>query len=378
MVEETEETARLRQIVREEIPRSGDVTTRDSVRLSTQSVYERTQQLICGAASTAISELTENQMQPNAQSTVSSSYVTPLHGTVARSLQRSSNSTGKHKSQPCHPWRLKATNAKKRRLIEGKSIYVWLLDAPNDDFDGNDYVLDDSMILLKGFVTLSPNDNPREIKQKITSLFQTKFPHLECYHFDYVKRERNKICTPTIEASFTWNFSALKNLWGQGKLYCRLNVSRTMVEDRNSDNDVDMESYSYLSDSAAEETQPSTSVAKPLSSGTQPASNPTQPSVRSTKLSAGGTQSSTSCSSFETSGILFTANVSQPTTGVPKPASGLQGVTSGPQLTSIGPQPTTSGTEPSTSSIQPSASTTQLLTTEFSVPQDATQVSETA
>ena len=50
------ETARLRQIVREEIARSGD---RHSTRLSTQSVYERTQELIRGAANTAVNELSQ-------------------------------------------------------------------------------------------------------------------------------------------------------------------------------------------------------------------------------------------------------------------------------------------------------------------------------
>ena len=40
---ESTETARLRQIVREELARSGG-NTRNPVRLSTQSVYERTQQ----------------------------------------------------------------------------------------------------------------------------------------------------------------------------------------------------------------------------------------------------------------------------------------------------------------------------------------------
>ena len=50
------ETARPRQIVREEIARSGD---RHSITLSTQSVYERTQELIRGAANTAVNELSQ-------------------------------------------------------------------------------------------------------------------------------------------------------------------------------------------------------------------------------------------------------------------------------------------------------------------------------
>ena len=99
------------------------------------------------------------------------------------------------------------------------------------------------MVILKGFVTLNPNDCTKDIKKKITSLFQTKFPHIESFEYDFVKRERNKICTPTTERSFSWNFSALKNLWGQGKLYCRLNVTPDIVEE-GTESDDDTESYS--------------------------------------------------------------------------------------------------------------------------------------
>ena len=55
---ESTEMARLRQIVREELARSG-CNTRNPVGLSTQSVYERTQQLIRGAANTAVNELSQ-------------------------------------------------------------------------------------------------------------------------------------------------------------------------------------------------------------------------------------------------------------------------------------------------------------------------------
>ena len=217
---ESTETARLRQIVREELDRSS-CSTRNPVRLSTQSVYERTQQLIRGAASTAVNELSQIRPQQVLAATAPRAEVIDVSSTP--NLQGSRSLAGKRKSQPSHPWRLKA--APKRKAVDGKCIYVWLLDFPIED-SGNDYVLDDSMVILKGFVTLNPNDCSKDLKQKITSLFQTKFPHIESFQYDFVKRERNKICTPTTERSFSWNFSALKNLWGQGKLYCRLNVTR--------------------------------------------------------------------------------------------------------------------------------------------------------
>ena len=285
---ESTETARLRQIVRQEleIARSGDTNTRNPVRLSTQSVYERTQQLIRGAANSAVNELSQIRPQQVLATTAPCAEVSPREVPSTPIMQGSRSSTGKRKSQPSHPWRLKA--APKRKAVEGKSIYVWLLDYPIDD-SGSDYVLDDAMVLLKGFVTLNPNDTPKDIKQKITSLFQTKFPHIESFQYDFVKRERNKISTPTTESNFSWNFSALKNLWGQGKLYCRLNVTRTFVEEGTDSGDDEIEHCSYLMSNSSSGIKNTllqeiltTSTDQPLTSDTHPSTSGNHPSTSDT------------------------------------------------------------------------------------------------
>jgi hypothetical protein len=141
------DTARLRQIVREEIARSSDINNRNPVRLSTQSVNERTQQLIRGAANTTANELS-SQIQPRGPLPFSTSTTVPTQGACAPSIQESRSSAGKCKSQPGHPWRFKAASAPKRKVVEGKSIHVWLLDYPIEN-SGNDYALDDSMVMLK-------------------------------------------------------------------------------------------------------------------------------------------------------------------------------------------------------------------------------------
>jgi hypothetical protein len=126
---ENTDTARPRQIVREEIARSSDINNRNPVRLSTK----RTQQLIRGAANTTANELS-SQIQPQGLLPFSTSTTVPTQGACAPSIQESRSSAGKCKSQPGDP-------------VEGKSIHVWLLDYPIEN-SGNDYALDDSMVML--------------------------------------------------------------------------------------------------------------------------------------------------------------------------------------------------------------------------------------
>eukprot|EP00794_Sanderia_malayensis_P012484 gene12484-13767_t len=78
-----------------------------------------------------------------------------------------------------------------------------------------------------------------EVKAKITSLFRTKFPLINSGNYDYVKRERSRISIPVTDTNFDWNFAALRGLWGQGKLYCRLNVPLSFVKDDSDDDDND-------------------------------------------------------------------------------------------------------------------------------------------
>ena len=190
--------------------------------------------------------------------------------------------------------------------MDGKCIYLWLLNFPIED-SGNDCV----GRFYGHFKRLCHSQSKRfSQKQKITSLFQTKFPHIENFQYDFVKRERNKICMPTTERSFSWCFSALKNLWGQGKLYCRLNVTRDIVEGTESDDD----SESYSSGDVkniwhqASSTHPSTSSTwsststQHSTSNTPPLTSATHPSTSATHSSTSATHPSTSSSKHSTSG----------------------------------------------------------------------------
>lgn len=72
------------------------------------------------------------------------------------------------------------------------------------------------MVLLKGFVTLSQEDKTCEIEEKITSLFKSKFPLISSNQYDYVKRERNKICTPMTGPIFDLELYCIEDSLGTG------------------------------------------------------------------------------------------------------------------------------------------------------------------
>eukprot|EP00112_Aurelia_sp_Birch-Aquarium-sp1_P003804 Seg143.7 transcript_id=Seg143.7/GoldUCD/mRNA.D3Y31 product="hypothetical protein" protein_id=Seg143.7/GoldUCD/D3Y31 len=122
---------------------------------------------------------------------------------------------------------------------EGSPIQVCirLIGFVSVEEENDEYILEDDMLLLKGFVSLNQEDKAVEIKEKITSLFRIKYPLINSGNYDYVKRERNRISTPVTDMNFDWNFAALRGLCGQGKLYCRLNVLLSYVKDDSDDDD---------------------------------------------------------------------------------------------------------------------------------------------
>ena len=236
----------VRRIVREEISRLNR-------QESHPNIFARTQDLIRNAARSC-SDLgqysAEHQHQgagpsgiqgsrPTFSATPVNSPVVPptSEGTLVQPRQSTLTfssqpqepawSNGKRKAQAGHPWRLKAAkkNQTSKKVKPDKSVYVWLLDCPDEVGHAGEYYFSDSMIVLKGYVSLNPNENSFEIKAKITNLFQTKFPNVTPDDFQYVKRERGTVSVPVTQVDFVWDFQSLKSLWGQGKLYCRIRKS---------------------------------------------------------------------------------------------------------------------------------------------------------
>ena len=134
-----------------------------------------------------------------------------------------------------HPWRFKRGKQKmEKQEFNPKAVH--LLDIPDADLDDEpggyipDYTLKDEMVLLKGYFELGTQQEESEIRESITEVLKQRFPFVRSTHFDFVKRERNKISTPIVKESFKWDYKHIKQLCGQGKLYICLNIPKECIE----------------------------------------------------------------------------------------------------------------------------------------------------
>jgi len=145
------------------------------------------------------------------------------NSTSTRNQTQSSLPT-KRKPFSSHPWRLPANGkAKKSKPVTTKLIYIWLLDHPNDEessTSNNEYTFNENMVLVKGYVSISSDMDYLDIKIKILELINTKFPEVK--EFEFLKRERHLLFTPTVPIDWDWGYENVKALLGQGKLYLRL------------------------------------------------------------------------------------------------------------------------------------------------------------
>ena len=133
----------------------------------------------------------------------------------------------RRQSVPGHTWRpkKKSTGQCKPPKTVGKSVYL----LEESDVPDEEYSLLDDMILLKGQFELSPNFDEKQIRDELVSLFITKFPYISAADFDFVKRERNTVSKPIIKENHKWGFKHVKNLYGNGRLYVRLNLNSELV-----------------------------------------------------------------------------------------------------------------------------------------------------
>ena len=124
---------------------------------------------------------------------------------------------------PNHPNRLINTSGKgKKRKLEAK-IYThelqvlkkWQGPLSSDDSTPPDYGIEDSSILI-GQVLLDLNNTMKEgeIRERIVNACKNKILDFTSNSFEFVKRERNKICTPTFDENFKFDYSQVKKLAG--------------------------------------------------------------------------------------------------------------------------------------------------------------------
>lgn len=165
-------------------------------------------------------------MPSNTRSGRSANSLNDTGSTSFSGTKRSSSALG-------HSWRFKKSKAVKIQTIPKT---VWLLDKPNDDVeispdgDCEDYSITDEMVLLKGEFDLVSNQKEEDIRRELEGIFKRKYPCINMYDFDFVKRDRHTISTPVVKEAHLWDFAHVKHLCGNGRLYVRLVTSRKDIE----------------------------------------------------------------------------------------------------------------------------------------------------
>ena len=126
-------------------------------------------------------------------------------------------------------------------------------DEDNGDVADYKYAIKEDMILLKGEFDLECDVDEESIRAELRKVFMKKCPLICNDNFDFVKRDRNTICTPVVKEGHVWDYPHVKHLCGAGKLYVRLNISKALITMDDTGNDIEIERWIDL-------TSPSTSL----------------------------------------------------------------------------------------------------------------------
>ena len=114
------------------------------------------------------------------------------------------------RSVPSHPLRFpkrkknapaKNSNKKKKQAIP-KTVYLLDNVSGGDDEDAEvdyEYAIKDEMILLKREFDLECDGDEASIRSELKKVFSKKLPLICDDTFDFVKRDRNTICTPVVK-----------------------------------------------------------------------------------------------------------------------------------------------------------------------------------
>ena len=219
---------RIRRCIREELTNNNAGVDRNS----NQTLVGRTRDLIRSSATFASRQLggvtgglpSRSSQQQNS----STSAVSVRAGRTDRSV-------------PSHPLRFpkrkqnapaKSSNKKNKQSIP-KTVYLLDNISGGDDEDAEvddyEYAIKDEMILLKGEFDLECDGDEASIRSELKKVFSKKFPLICDDNFDFVKRDRNTICTPVVKEGHKWDYAHVKHLCGAGKLYVRLNTNKDII-----------------------------------------------------------------------------------------------------------------------------------------------------
>ena len=166
----------------------------------------RTRNLIASSAQSASLEMT-NSIAPG---------IVPSFPATATSVPSSSSSFHTGKKRPAgatnHPWRFKGKQKKQmNQELHPKAVWSpwqaqrsrwkWLCSwlRSHRQYDSTEKLL------------WAGNRPVRsKFRESITEILKQWFPFVRPDHFDFVKRERNKVTTPIVRKSLEWNYKLLE------------------------------------------------------------------------------------------------------------------------------------------------------------------------
>ena len=155
----------------------------------------------------------------------------------ARAMMRQSTTRGLY-SRLNSRERLRASSSSnsapvksKRAKVESNKVFEFVLLRLDDEDDeelnsdsvhSDSWMLTDESTVLRGFVTLSSEDNEEAIRKALSDAIQMKYPAVASNDLVFLKANRRRITQPV--NCHEYSFKQVKSLAGQGAIYLRLKL----------------------------------------------------------------------------------------------------------------------------------------------------------
>ena len=179
--------------------------------------------------------------------------------TRARAMMRQSSARGLY-SRLNSRERLRASSStnsapvkSKRAKVETKKVFEFVLvrvddeddeEAYSDSVDSDNWMLRDESIVLRGFITLSSEDNEQAIRKALSDAIQMKYPAVASKDLVFLKANRRRLTQPV--NCHEYSFKQVKSLAGQGAIYVRLKHGFDFLLDNQGSDNISL-TYGHVS-----------------------------------------------------------------------------------------------------------------------------------
>lgn len=198
-------------------------------------------------------------------------------------------------------------------------------EAYSDSVHSDSWMLTDESTVLRGFITLSSEDNEQAIRKALSDAIQMKYPAVASNDLVFLKANRRRLTQPV--NCHEYSFKQVKSLAGQGAIYVRLKHGFGFILDNQVSDNISLtdghdsnhtESGGPISTSQHPQTGSSHTQSRPMTipQGPQAGGNHTQSTPVSTHQEQQGPQAD---SNHTHSSHTYSRPVS-----TPQPIEGLQ------------------------------------------------------